>query len=127
MGIFAENFSDELSKSVSRGIQAKFARDPQAQANWGGSQYRELANSNMTRGRKSKADRYALQYGSEASMLRKQFYTNSRGHSVPTEYQKIAEIYSEKEFYWTPFGKPNWSPAQIRNLIIRYDKLKANG
>ena len=99
-------------QATSRGIQAKFTKDPEARANWGGAQRPDQANEDMTRGRKKRADSFALKRGKLAVELR----------TAGKSYGRIAKEY-ERRGIKTSLGKNTWNAGQIRSLIIRYKRL----
>ena len=113
MAVLAETTRDQISQSTSRGIQALFDRDPEARANWGRANDRQQASEDMTRGRKNKADRFALENGDFAFLMRKEGLS----------FHQIAEIYTAKPNYITARGKQNWNGTQIRQLVLRYERL----
>ena len=112
MAVLAETTRDQISQSVSRGIQAKFDREPEARANWGRANDRQ-AVADLTRGRINKADRFALENGDFAFLMRKEGLS----------YRQIAEIYTAKPNYTTSRGNQNWNGSQIQSLVLRYERL----
>jgi hypothetical protein len=101
-------------QAVSRGIQAKFARDPQARAKWGGARRSAESHEKMQAGRIAKADKIALERGKLAFDLRQQGKT----------LRWIASEY-EKRGIKTPRGKNTWNANQIQCLIVRYERLSS--
>jgi DNA invertase Pin-like site-specific DNA recombinase len=116
MAVLAETTRDQISQSTSRGIQALFDRDPEAKANWGGARRPDQANEDMTRGRINRADKFALENGDFAFLLRRE------GMS----YHAIAEIYTAKPNYTTSRGNQTWNGTQIRQMVLRYERLINN-
>ena len=113
MGVFAEATRDTISRSTSRGIQAKFARDEEARTEWGAQRYKEHTAEAMTQGRKKSADEFALENGEFAYLMR------ANGMS----FEDIATTYTAQAKYKTQRGKKTWTKSGIRKVILRYTRL----
>ena len=69
----------------------------------------------MVKGKKAKADKFALKYGAMIVSLQEQ------GNSLRT----IATMLMSMEIR-TANGKSKWSKDQVRNLVLRYEGLTSS-
>ena len=111
-GLLAEMESSSISRRVSAGIQNKFQRNPEARKLWGAGSRKEEAVVQMVKGKKAKADKFALKYGAMIVSLQEQ------GNSLRT----IASMLMSMEIR-TANGRSKWSKDQVRNLVLRYEGL----
>lgn len=102
----------EHARLVREGIQKKFKENPKARKEWGAARRTELATSQMTEARITKANNHALKVGRTAYEMRQ------RGETL----QSIQDAYMNSGIL-TSRGKTKWSKNTIRKLIIRYQKL----
>ena len=114
-GLLAEMESKSISRRVSAGIQNKFKNNPGARKLWGAGSRKDEAVVQMVKGKKAKADKFALKYGAMIVSLQEQ------GNSLRT----IATMLMSMEIR-TANGKSKWSKDQVRNLVLRYEGLTSS-
>lgn len=103
---------DATSRRVSAGIQAKFERDPKAQANWGNTKGVGLDKARAER--TNKANEKAASLGSMVAILMEQ------GQSM----NAIAQLFNSMELK-TPSGRGTWSHKSVSRVLKRYKALQA--